>query len=214
MRFDVKQLGLGVLALVLTAPAVPAQAPSSKVAIINIQGAILATKDGEKARNAIRVKFEPKAKDLEGRNGELQKKREALSKGANTMSAEAREKLTREIDDIQKKLQWDSEDMQQELQAEEGKLVNEIGQRMIQVIDEYAKAQALTVVLDVSTQQSPVLWAANGIDITQQIVDGYDKKFGAGAAAAPGATPAAKPAAAPPATAPPAAAPKKPAGVK
>lgn len=211
MRFDAKQMGLGVLALILTAPAVPAQAPPTKVAIINIQGAILATKDGEKARDAIRVKFEPKAKELEGRNGDLQKKREALSKGANTMSAEAREKLTREIDDIQKKLQWDSEDMQQELQAEEGKLVNEIGQRMIQVIDEYAKGQSFAVVLDVSTQQSPVLWAANGIDITQQIVDGYNKKFLAGAPATPGAapaTPAARPAA------PPAAAPKKPAGVK
>jgi hypothetical protein len=60
-----------------------------------------------------------------------------------------------------------------------------------------------------------VLWAANGIDITQQIVDLYDKKFGAGAAAAPASAPGAAPAApaAKPA-APPAAAPKKPAGVK
>lgn len=211
MRFDAKQMGLTVLALILTAPALPAQGPT-KVGIINIQGAIVTTKDGEKARNAIRVKYDPRAKDLETRNGELQKKKEALQKGANTLSAEASEKLRREIEDIQKKLQWDSDDLQQELQAEEGKLVNEIGQRMIQVIDEYAKAQALTIVLDVSTQQSPVLWAANGIDITQQIIELYDKKFGvSGGAAAPAAAPAA-PAAKP--AAPPAAAPKKPAGVK
>lgn len=211
MRFDAKQMGLTVVALILTAPALPAQGPT-KVGIINIQGAIVTTKDGEKARNAIRVKYDPRAKDLETRNGELQKKKEALQKGANTLSAEASEKLRREIEDIQKKLQWDSDDLQQELQAEEGKLVNEIGQRMIQVIDEYAKAQALTIVLDVSTQQSPVLWAANGIDITQQIIELYDKKFGvSGGAAAPAASPAA-PAAKP--AAPPAAAPKKPAGVK
>jgi outer membrane protein len=129
------------------------------------------------------------------------------------MSAEAREKLSRDIDDRQKKLQWDSEDMQNELQQEEGKLVNDIGQRLVQVIDEYSKAQNFTIVLDVSGQQSPVIWAANGIDITQQIVDLYDKKFGtsAPAAAAPGATPAAKPAVTPGT---PAAAPKKPAGVK
>jgi outer membrane protein len=204
-------MGLTVVALILTAPALPAQGPT-KVGIINIQGAIVTTKDGEKARNAIRVKYDPRAKDLETRNGELQKKKEALQKGANTLSAEASEKLRREIEDIQKKLQWDSDDLQQELQAEEGKLVNEIGQRMIQVIDEYAKAQALTIVLDVSTQQSPVLWAANGIDITQQIIELYDKKFGvSGGAAAPAAAPAA-PAAKP--AAPPAAAPKKPAGVK
>ncbi|MBI5086013.1 MAG: OmpH family outer membrane protein [Acidobacteria bacterium] len=204
-------MGLAALALIVTAPAVPAQTPT-KVAIINIQGAILATKDGEKARNAIRVKFEPRAKDMEGRNAEIQKLKDQYGKGANTMSAEVRDKLQREIEDKQKKLQWDSEDMQNELQQEEGKLVNEIGQRMIQVIDEYAKGQNFAIVLDVSTQQSPVLWAANGIEITQPIVDLYDKKYGTGAApaapaAAPGA-PAAKPAA------PPAAAPKKPAGVK
>ncbi|MBI5282329.1 MAG: OmpH family outer membrane protein [Candidatus Solibacter usitatus] len=228
MRFDAKKMGLAALALIVTAPSVPAQTPT-KVAIINIQGAILATKDGEKARNAIRVKFEPRAKEMEGRNAEIQKMKDQYGKGANTMSAEARDKLQRDIEDKQKKLQWDSEDMQNELQQEEGKLVNEIGQRMIQVIDEYAKGQNFAIVLDVSTQQSPVLWAANGIEITQPLVDLYDKKFGAGAApaaAAPGA-PAAKSAAPPAAAAPgapgapaakpaapPAAAPKKPAGVK
>lgn len=207
MRFDLKTAGFAVLAAALSAVPAPAQTPT-RIAIINIQGAIVATKDGSKAREAIRVKYEPKAKDLEGRNAEVQKKRDQLAKGANIMAQEARDKITREIDDMQKKIQWDSEDLQNELQQEEGKLVNEIGGRMMQVIDEYAKAQGFALVLDVSTQQSPVLWAANGIDITQQIVDLYDKKFGAGV------TPAARPAAAGPAANPPAAAPKKPAGVK
>jgi len=214
VRLDLKHIGLGALAFILAAPALPAQSPT-KVAIINIQGAIIATKDGTKAREAMNAKFGPRAKDMEARNGEVQKLRETFNKGANTMSAEAREKLSREIDDKQKKLQWDSEDLNNEMEQEQGKLVNEIGQRMIQVIDEYSKGQGFAVVLDVSTQQSPVLWAANGIDITQQIVDLYDKKFGAGAppaAAAPGATSAA-PAATKPIV-PPVAPPKKPAGVK
>jgi len=214
VRLDLKHMGLGALAFVLTAPAIPAQSPT-KVAIINIQGAIVATKDGNKAREAMNAKFGPRAKDMEGRNAEIQKLRETFNKGANTMAPDAREKLSRDIDDKQKKLQYDSEDLNTEMEQEQGKLVNEIGQRMIQVIDEYAKGQGFAVVLDVSTQQSPVLWAANGIDITQQIVDLYDKKFGAGAPPAtanPGAT-SATPGAAKPATPPPAA-PKKPAGVK
>lgn len=207
MRIDTIKWGLPLLALASLAPAVPAQTPA-KVGIINIQGAILATKDGEKARESIRQKYEPRAKDLEARNAEINKLREQFNKGANTMSADAREKLSREIDDKQKKLQWDSEDLQNELQQEEQKLVNEIGQRMIQIIDEHAKGNGYTIILDVSGQASPVLWAANGIDITTQIVEQYDKKFGAGAAAAP------TPAAAKPPAAPPAAAPKKPAGAK
>ena len=194
---------LRVATLVAAVPAVLAAQAPTKVAIINIQGAIVATKDGAKARDAIQQKFEPRFKQVEAQNNEIQKLRNQLSTLANTASQEVRDKLGREIDDKQKKLQWDTEDLQNDLQQEEGKLVNEIGQRMMQVIDEYAKQQGFALVLDVSSQQSPVLWAANGIDITQQIVELYDKRFGAGA-----------PGAAAPASPPPAAAPKKPAGVK
>lgn len=198
---------LRAAALIAAIPVLlPAQTPT-KVAIINIQGAIVATKDGARARESIQQKFEPRFKQLESMNNEVQKLRNQLTTLANTASQEVRDKISREIDDKQKKLQWESEDLQSDLQQEEGKLVNEIGQRMMQVIDEYAKQQGFALVLDVSSQQSPVLWAANGIDITQQIVELYDKRFGASEA------PAAKPAAGAPAAAP-AAAPKKPAGVK
>ncbi len=182
---------LALVALALSAPSAPAQTPT-KVGIINVQGAILATKDGEKARDSIRTRFEPRTKDMEGRMAEVTRLRDQFSKGANTMSADAREKLSRDVDDKQKKYQWDLEDMQNELQQEEQKLVNEIGQRMISVIDEFAKANTFAVVFDVSGQQSPVLWAANGIDVTTQIVELYDKKFGAGgsAPAATGTAPA------------------------
>jgi outer membrane protein len=201
VKIMIQSLGIAAALLVLAAPAARAQQAPTKIAIINIQNAILATKDGEKAREQIRVKFEPRSKQIEASGAETQKLREQLQKTANAISAEAREKLSREIDDRTKRLQWDSEDFQQELQQEEQKLVGEIGQRMIQIIDEYAKANNYSVVLDVSSQASPVLWAATGIDITVDIVQLYDKKHGGGAA-----TPA--PAAAKPAPAKPAAATK------
>jgi outer membrane protein len=209
VRIDAKHLGLAALALLAAAPAVQAQQAPTKVAIINIQSAILATKDGEKAREALRVKFEARSKDLESRMAEINKKREALQKSSNTLSAEARDKQTREIEDLQKKYQWDAEDFQSDVQQEEQKLVGEIGNRMISIIDEYSKGQNFALVLDVSSQQSPVLWAASGIEITRDIVELYDKKNPSGAAT-PAATPTAKPATGTPAT--PAA--KKPAGVK
>lgn len=197
MKIDLKILGLAAAALALAAPVARAQQANSKIAVINIQNAILATKDGEKAREQIRAKFEPRSKQIEASGAEVQKLREQLQKTANAISAEAREKLSREIDDKNKRLQWESEDFQSDLQQEEQKLVGEIGQRMIQIIDEYAKANNYAVVLDVSSQASPVLWAANGIDITVDIVQLYDKKHGGGAAAAPAAKPAAAPAAKP-----------------
>ena len=197
MRIDTKILGLPVLALLVAAPAIRAQQAPTKIAIINIEGAILATKDGEKAREALRTKFEPRSKDMESRMGEINKLKDQFTKISNTVSADAREKLSREIDDKQKKYQWDAEDFQNELQQEQQKLVSEIGQRMVQIIDEYAKAANYALVLDVSNQTSAVLWAAAAIDITTDIVQLYDKKYGVGSA--PAASPAASPAVKPPA---------------
>ena len=204
---------VAVVALGLLAPSAPAQTPS-KVGIINMQGAMLATKDGEKARDALRAKFEPRAKDLESRLTEINRLKDQLNKGANTMSVEARDKLGRDIDDKNKKYQWDSEDLQNEVQQEEQKMVNEIGQRMVSIVDEYAKSNTLAIVFDVSGQTSPVLWAANGVDITTQIVELYDKKYAAGAPAAakpaaPAASKPATPAAPKPASGAPATPPKK-----
>ena len=193
MRIDTKILGLPVLALLAAAPAIHAQQAPTKIAIINIEGAILATKDGEKAREALRTKFEPRSKDMESRMAEINKLKEQFTKISNTVSTDAREKLSREIDDKQKRYQWDAEDFQNELQQEQQKLVSEIGQRMVQIIDEYAKAGNFALVLDVSNQSSAVLWAAAAIDITTDIVQLYDKKYGVGGA--PAASPApAKPA--------------------
>ena len=88
--------------------------------------------------------------------------------------------------------------------------MQELGQKMMSVLDKYAKDNGYAVILDVSNPQTPVLWASNGVDITNDIVGLYDKA-NVGGAAAPAARPAA-PAGAPaarPATAPPAAPKKK-----
>jgi outer membrane protein len=190
VRMTPTKTGLAATAALLLTSSGQAQTPAvtpAKIAIINIQGAILATKDGDKARNDIQAKFADRVKGQESRVSEINRLKDQFNKGANTMSAEAREKLTREIDDKQKKYQWDAEDLQNDFQQEQGKLVNEIGQRMIQVIDGYAKDGGYAVVLDVSGEQSPVLWAATGIDITQDIVKLYDGRFAAGAPASPSA---------------------------
>ena len=57
------------------------------------------------------------------------------------------------------------------------------------------------IILDVSTQQSPVLYASNSIEITREVVALYDKNGPAGNAVKPAiggaAPPAARPAAPP-----------------
>jgi outer membrane protein len=78
------------------------------------------------------------------------------------------------------------------------------------IIDQYASRNGFAVVLDVSSPQTPVMWAAAAVDITPEIVKLYDQAHPAAApAGAPAKTTSAAPArpAAAPAGAPAAAAP-------
>jgi outer membrane protein len=192
-----------------------AQAPvgATKVGIINIQDAIIRTEEGQKTAKTLQEKYTPRQQGLEKQKRELDDLQASLNKGRNTMSEEARNKLIREIDTKTKSLQRDNEDASAEFQQEEGKLINTIGQKMMGVIDKYAKEKGFHVILDISSPQSPVLYAVNTVDITTDIIGLYDKGVGvggSGAAAAPSGGGTAAPAAKPPApvTRPPAAPPK------
>jgi len=119
-----------------------------------------------------------------------------LRASSNTASEDVKNKLMRDIDVKQKSLQRDTEDFQAEVDQEQQKVLGELGGKVMAVIDKYATDNGYAIVIDVSSQQSPVLYAATAIDITREIVALYDKN--APSAAKPPA-PAAAPAAAPPA---------------
>jgi len=182
------------------AAALCAQTQPTKVGIIHIQNAIISTKDGQQAASELQNKFEPKRKELEKKQSEINALQEQLRKGANTLSEEARQKLMREIDAKTRNLNRDTEDAQSEFDQEQQKILQELGGRLMQVIDKYARDNGFALILDISSPQTPVLYAANSIDITQAIVELYDKNApSATAAAAPKPAAPAKPAAPKPA---------------
>ena len=189
-----------------------AQAPT-KIAVIQIQGAMVATKEGQKAAAELETKMAPRKKELESQQAEIKDLQDRLQKGGNTLSDSAKEDLTRNIDQKTKSYNRRIEDAQAELEAEQQKVLNQLGQKMMQVIDKYAQSNGYAVVLDVSNPNTPVLYASNTVDITKDIVDLYDKS-----AATMTATPAPAAAPKPAAPQPPAAAPKpaapKPAAAK
>jgi outer membrane protein len=166
--------------------AVQAQPAPIKVGIIHIQNTILSTKDGQKAAAELQARFAPKKAELDKKQGEIAAMQDTFRKGGATMSEDKKQQLMRDIDSRTKALNRDTEDAQTELDQEQGKLMQELGGRIMAVVEKYARDNGYAVILDVSNPQTPVLWAANGIDITNDIVALYDKN-------SPTATPAAVP---------------------
>ncbi|MFN7926098.1 MAG: OmpH family outer membrane protein [Bryobacteraceae bacterium] len=201
-----KKIAASLVTLASAAIMLQAQTPT-KIAVIYVQNALASTKDGQKAAAELQAKVDPKRKALEAKQGEIAALQNELNKGSNTMAEAKRLSLTREIDARQKSLQRETEDASAEVEQEQNKVLGELYQRLSVVIGKYASDNGFAVVLDVSSQQTPVIWAANGIDITKEVVALYDKNAPAAMAPAAPATPMAKPAASP--MAPPA---KKPPG--
>src|SRR5271154_3071872 len=182
-----------VLALALT---LTAQAQQGKFAVINIQGAIISTKDGQKAAAELQSKTAPKKKELEQKQNEINALQDQLNKGSNTLSDTAKNDLYKNIEYKKKNLQREVEDAQADLEADQQKLLQQLGQKILAVIEKYSRDNRITMVVDVSSPQTPVLYASPSIDITKEIIELYDKN--AASAPAPTSAPAPKaPAAAP-----------------
>jgi outer membrane protein len=204
-RFALPLALLSVTALAQTGAAAPTPAAGpapttttggispTKVGIINVQNAILLTNEGKRDFEALEKKFEPIRNDLQGRQKEVEDLKKQLSAQGDKLNDEAKNKLAKDIDTKQKSLQRSLEDAQQDFQSQQGDIVNRIGQKLMDVVDKYAKANSYGVLVDVSNPQSGVIWADGKTDVTQEIAQAYNAQSNvpapaAGTPSAPSAT--------------------------
>lgn len=186
-----------VVASLLMTPAVWAQARSStpapsKVGIINIRAAIGTTAEGKQALAELQSKFAPRRAELQNMQTQIQDIQKRLQTGQTTLSAEETERLTEQEQRLNRRLQRKSQDDQDDYNDATQDAINRIGRKMMPVLDKYAKEHGYSVVLDTSSQQTPVIYASNEVDLTEEIIHLYDAAYPVKAAAAPAKSPAPK----------------------
>lgn len=163
------------------APATPAAtgpAPT-KIGIINIQAAIMATNEGQRDFQSLDKKFEPKRTELQAANSELEKMNTQLTTQGEKLNETARIDLQKNIEAKKKNLQRAFEDAQSDYAGQTNEIGGRIAEKMMAVLEKYANENGYAVVLDVSNQQtSPVVWANATTNITKPIVDAYNAQSG------------------------------------
>jgi outer membrane protein len=209
MIVNSRNLGtLAALALFCMAPArgIHAQAAAgaasapSKIAVINIRNAIVATAEGKLAQAQLQSQFAPKQNELQTLQKQIEDLQRRMTEGARTLSDDEKAKLQREGELLSRRLQRGNDDLNEELNAAQGEIVDGIGRKMLEVLDRYSRENGFTAVLDTSAQGSPVVYGSSQSDITQEIVRLFDQAYpikGAAGAAAPAAPKPASPAPAP-----------------
>jgi len=153
----------------------PAAAPT-KIATINIRNAIVGTAEGKEASAELQSQFAPKQTEMQNMQKQIEDIQNRLNNGARTLSDEEKARLQRQGDLLGRELQRRQDDINEELQAAQGDILDRIGRKMLDVVDRYARENGFAVVLDTS-QSSLVVYGADQVDITNQIVQLYDQAY-------------------------------------
>jgi outer membrane protein len=191
---------LSAAAQTLPAPAAaPEPAGPAKVAVIAFQVAVAQTNEGQRNFADLQKKYDPKEAQLKNLNDEIESLKKQLQAQGDKLSDAERASRAKTIDDKEKLLKRTLEDTRNDFQQEMQNLYNGLASKVYDVLASYTQQQGYTLVLDVSQQQNPVLYAAESSNITKAVIDAYNVKSGV---PAPPAQPAAKPAAKVPAKAP------------
>ncbi|HEX8798035.1 MAG TPA: OmpH family outer membrane protein [Terriglobales bacterium] len=205
-----KRTFVSIVLLVLSAVAVLAQASSAatpapatstpatptinqsgvKVGVIDMQGAIAGSNEGQRDFETLAKKFEPRRLELQKQNTDIEDLKKQLSTQGDKMNPEAHDALVKSIESKTKSLQRSAEDAQNEFQQQQNEIAQRILQKMAPVITKYVSDNGYGLLLDASAPwpQGPVVVATQAVDITKAVVDAYNVQSGVPAPAKPAAS--------------------------
>jgi outer membrane protein len=176
------------------ATAAPAAGPA-KIAVIAFQVAVAQTNEGQRNFADLQKKYDPKREQLKKLSDDLDAMTKQLQADEAKLTPAEQQSRATAIDNKKKQLDRDAQDASNDFQQEMQDVYNNLASKVYDVLQSYAELHGFTLVLDVSQQQTPVLYANNSSNITKEVIDAYNVKSGIPAPPAQpaGATEAPKP---------------------
>ena len=167
--------------------------------MIAFQAAVAKTNEGQHDFAVLKTKYAPQEEQLKKLSDEIDAQSKQLQAQSDKLSDAELASRSQSIEDKKKQLQRGSEDAQSAVNNEMQEIYNRVAAKVYDVMVAYVRQQGYTLVLDVSAQENPVLYANDSTNITQAVIDAYNTKSGVSAPppdapAAPAPKPAARPA--------------------
>ncbi len=161
-----------------SASSAPVTAQPAKVAVIAFQVAVAQTNEGQRDFADLEKKFEPRRDKLKQESDEIDTLTKQLQAQQANLSETEQQSRARVIDEKKRQFDRDQQDAQSDFQQAMQDLYNSLASKVYDVMEAYAQLKGFTLVLDISQQQSPVLFASEGTNITKEVIDAYNQKSG------------------------------------
>ena len=157
-------------ALLATAATGSAQ---TKIAIINLQRAVLESAEIKKASAELEAKYKPKQQAIEKLQKEIQALQQNLQSNAGKLTQQAEADLTAQGQRKQRELTRLTEDLQADVERERNEILGRSSQRMQEVVKKLAEEKGFDVVVDVSN----TVYFKAALEITTESITAYDKAY-------------------------------------
>jgi outer membrane protein len=155
---------------------VPAQA-RTKIAILNVQQAVLSTEEGKTAAEALQQKVAAEQARLSGVQRQIQDLESQLRDQAGRNDQDTAQIKAR-ITSLTATYRRGREDDQHYVDVEQKRVLNELGAKMLMVVGRYAKQKHFDIVLDEGDSKTSVYWRAAATDITNEVIKLYNRAAG------------------------------------
>jgi len=163
------------------APAGTTPAPEvgpAKIAVVSFQAAVSQTNEFQRAFLDLQKKWDPKRQQLKTLSDDVDRLTKELQTQGDKFSEAERVTRTKSLDDKKKQFDRQQEDAQNDFGQEMQELFSGTASKVYDTLSSYAEKSGFTLVLDISTQQTPVLFAVPTTDITKPVIEAYNTKSG------------------------------------
>lgn len=157
-------------------PAVPPMPfpQDSKIAFVDINTIAGTSAAGKEASKQLSALNDKKLAEINEKNKALQAAQTKLTTGGTVLSESARGELEKQIDRMQRDIQFTQQNAQAELQELTNDLQSEFQKRLIPIIEEVAKEKGLYAVFSIA--DSGVAFRLPSLDISEEVVKRLDAK--------------------------------------
>jgi outer membrane protein len=166
-------------------PAAPAQTPpapapgppkpfpeGAKIAYVNVQAIASNSVEGKAATGKLDELKKKKTAELAEKNKQLQTAQTKLQQGGSVLNDAARGQLEKDIEKMNREIQFAQQDANTELQEMQNQLQAEFQEKLNPILEQVATEKGLHMLIDIAN--SGAVWANVGLDLTAEVIRRFD----------------------------------------
>jgi outer membrane protein len=159
------------------APEPPAPFPQdAKIAFVNVQEVANQSQAGKDASAQLKSLQDKKMADLQAKNKQLQDMTAKSDQGGAVLSDTARAQLEKDIENLQRQIQFDQQTAQSDMQDQVNQLQGDFQKKLVPIIEQIGKEKGLHAVF--SQGDAGAIYIHPGLDITQEVIKRLDASAG------------------------------------